>query len=84
VSPRAVGRDEAAAVLAAAHEVVLLAHVDPDADALGSALALEPDEARGLGFVWACARAEHIAGGRQEEVESIIDVRRALAAAPLL
>ena len=42
---------------------------------------LEPDEARGLGFVWACARAEHIAGGRQEEVESIIDVLRTTAEA---
>ncbi len=42
---------------------------------------LEPDEAHGLGFVWACARAEHIAGGRQEEVESIIDVLRTTAEA---
>jgi phosphoesterase RecJ-like protein len=42
---------------------------------------LEPDAARGLGFVWACARSEHIAGGRQEEVESIIDVLRTTAEA---
>jgi phosphoesterase RecJ-like protein len=46
-----------------------------------STAALEPGEARGLGLVWACARAEHIAGGRQEEVESIIDVLRTTAEA---
>ena len=40
VGPRAVTPDEAAAMLAAASDVVLLAHVDADADALGSALAL--------------------------------------------
>ena len=46
-----------------------------------STATLEPDGARGLGFVWACARAEHISGGRQEEVESIIDVLRTTAEA---
>jgi phosphoesterase RecJ-like protein len=46
-----------------------------------STATLEPGEARGLGLVWACARNEHIAGGRQEEVESIIDVLRTTAEA---
>lgn len=41
----------------------------------------EPDEARGLGLVRALAESQHIGGGRQEEVESIIDVLRTTAEA---
>ena len=40
VEDRAVTLDEVVSMVTAAHQVVLLAHVNPDADALGSALAL--------------------------------------------
>ena len=42
---------------------------------------LEADEARGLGLVHALIRRDHVAGGRQEEVESVIDVLRTTAEA---
>jgi len=42
---------------------------------------LEVDEARGLGLVHALIRRDLVAGGRQEEVESVIDVLRTTAEA---
>ena len=42
---------------------------------------LEAGEARGLGLVHALVEREHVDGGRQEEVESVIDVLRTTAEA---
>jgi phosphoesterase RecJ-like protein len=42
---------------------------------------LEVDEARGLGLVHALIRRDLVSGGRQEEVESVIDVLRTTAEA---
>jgi phosphoesterase RecJ-like protein len=42
---------------------------------------LEVDEARGLGLVHALIRHDLVSGGRQEEVESVIDVLRTTAEA---
>lgn len=67
-TPRAVGPDEAAALVSAAREVVLLGHVDPDADALGSALAL------GIAAQRAGARVQVSFGAPERPAESLRDL----------
>ncbi|MDD7931671.1 DHH family phosphoesterase [Actinomycetospora straminea] len=65
---RPVALDEAVGLLTGAHQVVLLAHVNPDADALGSALAL------GLALHRHGAQVQVSFGAPEEPAESLRDL----------
>src|SRR3954471_20971284 len=65
---RPVRLEEAVGVLTAARQVVLLAHVNPDADALGSALAL------GLALHRRGARVHVSFGAPERAAESLRDL----------